>query len=86
MIQLCTSQVDYAFSPTDDNSAVYDALARPLVDLGLSGGVATLFAYGQTGSGKTHTISGVLERIGEDLFGRQKLGEQNRPFDGESFF
>jgi len=45
----------------------------PLIDLGLVGGVCTMLAYGQTGSGKTHTIGGVLERIAEDLFQRQKL-------------
>ena len=31
-------------------------------------GISTLLAYGQTGSGKTHTITGILERIGRDLF------------------
>ncbi len=63
-----TYDVDYAFGPEHGNADVYDALAAPLIDLGLKGGVCTLLAYGQTGSGKTHTIGGVLDRLGEDLF------------------
>ena len=45
----------------------------PLVDLGLRGGVSTLFAYGQTGSGKTFTVSGILEPLAHDLFNRGRF-------------
>ena len=45
----------------------------PLVDLGLRGGISTLFAYGQTGSGKTFTVSGILEPLAHDLFNRGRF-------------
>lgn len=64
-------EVDFAFGPDQNNDDVYSALAMPVIDLGLKGGVCTVFAYGQTGSGKTHTISGILDKIGYDLFDRQ---------------
>ena len=47
----------------------------PLIDLGLQGGICTVFSYGQTGSGKTYTIQGFMTRIGEDLFKRQPNGQ-----------
>ncbi len=68
-------EVDYAFGPEHDNACVYGAVAGPLVELGLKGGVCTLLAYGQTGSGKTHTVGGVLERIAFDLFERRNEEE-----------
>jgi kinesin family protein 2/24 len=49
-------KVDYAFGPQDQNDEVYLQIGRPLVDLGLQGGLSCMFAYGQTGSGKTFTI------------------------------
>ncbi len=64
--------VDLAFGADDDNATVHASTALPLVDLALSGGVATMLAYGQTGSGKTHTIQGVLDRLAVDLFERQE--------------
>jgi hypothetical protein len=70
---LNTFDVDYAFGPNHDNELVYSTVTMPLIDLGLMGGVCTMLAYGQTGSGKTHTIGGILERIAQDLFIRQKL-------------
>ena len=42
--------------------------AGPLIEMALRGGVSTILAYGQTGSGKTHTIAGILDRIGKDMF------------------
>lgn len=62
--------LDYTFGPADSNDTVYKVTALPLVDLGLNGGVSSMFAYGQTGSGKTFTIMGIMERIGFDLFAR----------------
>ena len=42
-----------------------------------------MLAYGQTGSGKTHTITGILERIGSDLFDLRGHGEKDE--NGESY-
>lgn len=39
-------------------AAVFELVARPVVDRVLDGYNGTLFAYGQTGSGKTFTITG----------------------------
>jgi kinesin family protein 2/24 len=77
-----TFEVDYGFGPGHDNDAVYSAITMPLIDLGLKGGVCTLLAYGQTGTGKTHTIGGVLDRLGADLFARQ--GDELKDGDGNS--
>jgi len=59
--------VDYAFNTDDSNDTVYDAVARPCIDLALRGGVSSFLAYGQTGSGKTFTINGILERLADDI-------------------
>lgn len=42
--------------------AVFETVARPVVDSVLEGYNGTIFAYGQTGSGKTFTITGGAER------------------------
>jgi len=60
-------KVDYAFSADDSNDTVYDAVARPCIDLALRGGVSSFLAYGQTGSGKTFTINGILERLAANI-------------------
>lgn len=39
-------------------TAVYEAVARPLVDAATSGHAACLMCYGQTGTGKTYTFGG----------------------------
>ena len=62
--------MDFAFGPEHSNEDVYATTIVPLVDLGLRGGVATLFAYGQTGSGKTFTVSGIFEPLSHDIFKR----------------
>lgn len=49
---------DHVFGEHVENSSVYEATARPLVDTLFSGGRATCFAYGQTGAGKTFTMAG----------------------------
>ena len=49
---------DEVFTEMDDNEAVYQRTAQPLVYHVFNGGNATCFAYGQTGSGKTHTMMG----------------------------
>lgn len=47
---------------------VYEKTCKPLLDLVLTGGAATILAYGQTGSGKTHTMIGCLKNIAKDMF------------------
>ena len=53
---------DWAFGPEDDQSAVYNQLAGPIVHDVLHGKHGALFAYGQTGTGKTYTM-GILDRV-----------------------
>ena len=75
-------KVDCAFGADDSNDTVYDAVAKPCIDLALKvphrhielnltfpvqGGVSSILAYGQTGSGKTFTINGILERLATDI-------------------
>lgn len=57
----------------------------PLVDLGLRGGVATLFAYGQTGSGKTFTVSGIFNPLACDIFKRSRLLNTTEPRNKKCF-
>lgn len=68
-----TFNVDFAFGPENDTNDVYECVAEPVVDMGLQGGVSTIFAYGQTASGKTFTISAILTKLIEDLL--QKKSE-----------
>ena len=62
-----TFNVDFAFGPDNDTNEVYKCVAEPILDIGLQGGVSTIFAYGQTASGKTFTISAILTKLIEDL-------------------
>ena len=62
-----TFNVDFAFGPDDSTNDVYECVGEPIVDMGLQGGVSTIFAYGQTASGKTFTISGILKNLLKDL-------------------
>ena len=39
-------------------TAVFEAVGRPIADTALAGFNATVFAFGQTGAGKTHTMFG----------------------------
>ncbi|KAJ3173160.1 hypothetical protein HDU88_004621 [Geranomyces variabilis] len=66
---------DVVFGPDDSTDAVYNAIALPLIPLVLSNGMGTLLAYGQTGSGKTYTMTGIQERVAQDIFA---LAEQHR--------
>jgi kinesin family protein 18/19 len=65
---------DHVFGPKSTQEEVYETVAKPLVDVVLSGFNATVFAYGQTGSGKTHTMlgsedsPGIMCRTLDDLF------------------
>jgi hypothetical protein len=53
---------EFTFNQTFDTGtkqdAVFDAVARPIIDGALEGFNGTVFAYGQTGSGKTFTMTG----------------------------
>jgi kinesin family protein 6/9 len=53
---------EFTFNQTFDTGtkqdAVFDAVARPIIDGALEGFNGTIFAYGQTGSGKTFTMTG----------------------------
>ena len=62
-----TFNVDFAFGPDHSTNDVYECVGEPIVDMGLQGGVSTIFAYGQTASGKTFTISGILNNLLNDL-------------------
>ena len=71
---------DEVFTPTSEQTAVYDNLVAPLVDACFDGYNATVLAYGQTGSGKTYTMGsaalsaladdevGVIPRVIQDIF------------------
>ena len=64
--------VDFAFGPEHSNDDIYDCIAKPIVQMGLQGGLSTLFAYGQTGSGKTFTITGLLNNLAKDLLNQRQ--------------
>ena len=53
---------EFTFNQTFDTGtkqdAIFDAVARPIIDGALDGFNGTIFAYGQTGSGKTFTMTG----------------------------
>ena len=57
-----------AFDEVCSNEELYQHVARPLVNLAVQGGLATIIMYGQTGSGKIFTMNGIEERICQDLF------------------
>jgi len=59
---------DYAFGPNVQQDAVFDKIARPVVNDVLKGFNGTIFAYGQTGTGKTFTM-GILEFVKSDHAG-----------------
>jgi kinesin family member 2/24 len=57
-----------AFDESCSNEELYQNIARPLVNLAIEGGLATILMYGQTGSGKSFTMTGIEERICVELF------------------
>ena len=62
-----TYNVDFSFGPENSTQDIYECVAEPVIQMGLQGGVSTIFAYGQTASGKTFTISGILDALIHDL-------------------
>ena len=71
-----TFRFSQVFQPDDDQRAIYEQSAAPLVDGLLEGLNAAVIAYGQTGSGKTHTMmggddaesAGIMPRLVTDVF------------------
>lgn len=65
---------DHVFLEDINNTAVYGALAAPLVNSTVEGVNTVIFAYGQTAAGKTHTMlgndndPGITPRAIMDLF------------------
>ena len=55
---------------------LYMNVGKPMVKLAANCGLATILTYGQTGSGKTHTITGIEERVAQDLFRMISLSSQ----------
>lgn len=55
---------DNVFSTHDDNSRVYDHLAKRLVRRVMEGYHGTVFAYGMTGTGKTFSMQGTASSPG----------------------
>ena len=55
---------DDVFDVRADNAAVYEQVAKDVVDDALRGNSGALIAYGQTASGKTHTMQGTPESPG----------------------
>lgn len=51
-------------SEHNDQNAVFEGTALPLVDVAFEGKNTCLFAYGQTGSGKSYSMMGVDGKIG----------------------
>lgn len=53
------------FDQQSKQDAIFDHVAKDVVDNVLSGYNGTIFAYGQTGSGKTFTITGGAEKFAD---------------------
>lgn len=56
--------VDNVFTTHDDNSRVYDHIAKRLVRRVMEGYHGTVFAYGMTGTGKTFSMQGTASSPG----------------------
>ncbi|PSR77148.1 kinesin [Coniella lustricola] len=72
---------DRIFDENANQTEVYEATTKNLLDSVLDGYNATVFAYGATGCGKTHTITGTAQQPGiifltmQELF--EKIGERS---------
>jgi centromeric protein E len=58
------TRVDNVFATSDDNSKVYDHIAKRLVRRVMEGYHGTVFAYGMTGTGKTFSMQGTASSPG----------------------
>ncbi|XP_050681507.1 kinesin-related protein 4-like isoform X2 [Leptidea sinapis] len=55
---------DKVYDKDTETSAVYDDIAKPIVEAAAAGFNGTIFAYGQTSSGKTYTMTGTEDSPG----------------------
>jgi kinesin family protein 6/9 len=80
---------EFTFNQTFDTStkqdAVFDAVARPIIDGALEGFNGTVFAYGQTGSGKTFTMTGGQSSFNDRGIIPRTLQCVSRPSNAASF-
>lgn len=67
---------DRIFDENANQTEVYEATTRKLLDSVLDGYNATVFAYGATGCGKTHTITGTSQQPGIIFLTMQELFEK----------
>lgn len=58
------TEIDNVFTTYDDNSKVYDHIAKRLVRRVMEGYHGTIFAYGMTGTGKTFSMQGTASSPG----------------------
>lgn len=61
---LTSTLSDNVFATSDDNSRVYDCIAKRLVRRVMEGYHGTVFAYGMTGTGKTFSMQGTASSPG----------------------
>jgi len=71
-------QFSEAFDETASTSEIYTRCAAPAVQHVQSGQVSTLFMFGQTGSGKSHTMTGLAQRISQELLAEEEGGSAPR--------
>lgn len=74
---------DRVFDDNTNQSDVYEATTRGLLDSVLDGYNATVFAYGATGCGKTHTITGTAQQPGIIFLTMQELFERINELQAE---
>ena len=51
-------EVDRVLTPAEDQAAVYNEVAQPVVEAVSHGATGCIMCYGQTGAGKTYTLAG----------------------------
>lgn len=77
---------DHVWGARSTDLDIYDDVGRGMVESVLAGRVCCIFAYGQTGSGKTHTMTGVVSRVAQALFGSGAAGPGGKHAITFSFF
>ncbi|KAL9179345.1 hypothetical protein ACHAXT_008635 [Thalassiosira profunda] len=71
-----TYQYNRVYGEDSSSQQLYDDMASDIVASVVNQGRnGTVFTYGQTASGKTHTMHGLLEAAGKDLFQTQLEGD-----------
>ena len=51
-------EVDRVLTPAEDQAAVFNEVAQPVVEAVAHGATGCIMCYGQTGAGKTYTLAG----------------------------